>query len=138
MLLIHLPNVEAELARLLLRSTLEMESEAEDLIESLLSSISDEVELDPSELFLFTVVWNEFLILSNKDRFSSSGSISMTSFGGKLFMFSTEYGIEDQGMTIGMIGLPSFNSSILELFRKSLGLEQRLFITNLYSPNLVV
>ena len=103
MLLIHLPNVEAELARLLLRSTLEMESEAEDLIESLLSSISDEVELDPSELFLFTVVWNEFLILSNKDRFSSSGSISMTSFGGKLCRFSTEYGIEDQGTTIGMI-----------------------------------
>ena len=136
MLLIHLPNVEAELARLLLRSTLEMESEAEDLIESLLSSISDEVELDPSELFLFTVVWNEFLILSNKDRFSSSGSISMTSFGGKLCRFSTEYGIEDQGTTIGMISLPSFNSSISEVLPKSL--EQRLFITNLYSPNLVV
>ena len=91
MLLIHLPNVEAELARLLLRSTLEMESEAEDLIESLLSSISDEVELDPSELFLFTVVWNEFLILSNKDKFSSSGSISITSFGGKLCIFSAKY-----------------------------------------------
>ena len=102
-MLIHLPNVEAELARLLLRSTLEMESEAEDLIESLLSSISDEVELDPSELFLFTVVWNEFLILSNKDRFSSSGSISMTSFGGKLCRFSSEYTMEDQGTTIGMI-----------------------------------
>ena len=68
----------------MVRSTLEMESEAEDLIESLLSSISDDVELEPSELFLFTVVWNEFLILSNKDRVSSSGSISITSFGGKL------------------------------------------------------
>ena len=103
--MIHLPNVEAELARLLLRSTLEMESEAEDLIESLLSSISDEVELDPSELFLFTVVWNEFLILSNKDKFSSSGSISITSFGGKLCIFSAKYGIEYQGTTIGMTRL---------------------------------
>ena len=86
-----LPNVEAELALLLDRSTLEMESEAEDLIESLRSSISDDVELEPSELFLFTVVWNEFLILSNKDRFSStSGSISITSLGGKLCKFFSE------------------------------------------------
>ena len=86
-----LPNVEAELALLLVRSTLEIESEAEDLIESLLSSISEEVELEPSELFLFTVVWKEFLILSNKDRFSStSGSISITSLGGKFCRFSAE------------------------------------------------
>ena len=82
------PNVDAELALLLLRSTLEIESE--DLIESLLSSsISDEVELDPSELFLFPY-WNELLILSNRVTFSSSGSISITSFGGNLCIFSTK------------------------------------------------
>ena len=92
-----MPKVEAELARLLLKSTLEMESEAEDLIESLRSSDSDDVELDPSELFLFTVVVIEFLILSNRVRFSSSsGSISITSFGGKLCIFSAEDESGDQ------------------------------------------
>ena len=73
-----LPNVDAELALLLVRSTLEKEKF--DLMESLLSSVSEAAEVEPSEVFLFTE-GKEFLILSNKDKFSS-GSISITSLGG--------------------------------------------------------
>ena len=73
-----LPNVDAELALLLVRSTLEKAKF--DLMESLLSSVSEAAEVEPSEVFLFTE-GKEFLILSNKDKFSS-GSISITSLGG--------------------------------------------------------
>ena len=50
-------------------------------MESLLSSESEALELEPSEVFLFTS-GSEFTILSNRERFSS-GSISITNLGGE-------------------------------------------------------
>lgn len=70
---IVLPNVEAELGRLL-RST-PTGKENVDWRESLLASSSELAELDPSEAFLLTE-GKDFLILSKNDRFSSVLSAS--------------------------------------------------------------
>ena len=77
----QIPNVDAELALLMLRSMLE--TERDDLIESLLStrSMSEWVEFDPSEDFLLTEVTKDCFNFSKIEIFSS-GSISITSLGG--------------------------------------------------------
>ena len=50
-------------------------------MESLLSSESEALELDPSEGLVFAK-GKGLTILSNKERFSSGGSISITNLGG--------------------------------------------------------
>ena len=72
------PKVDAELGLLLLRSS-PGGRERFDWRESRLVSSSELAELEPSEAFLFTE-GNDFLILSKKERFSSSLS---GSFPGK-------------------------------------------------------
>lgn len=81
---IVLPNVEAELGRLL-RST-PTGKEKVDWRESLLASSSELAELDPSEAFLLTE-GKDFLILSKNDRFSSVLSASFIAISSDVWFF---------------------------------------------------